>query len=220
MEEQDTLEMWISTDELKDAVFSLRIVNDLLERVRSDPFFWKWIVIILHNALQTLMVAVLYDWCKVGSSRWKKSRKILQKWKDLHNMTKRPKILSDKLEEVYMADFMEIYENLKAHRIDGITLDKPFEPTEKQEERIRDLIFWRNHFVHLLPATRLLNAWEYLRLMPTCVEFTEFLTQAPGLLRFGDACKEARESVSILKRQIESLRRKCFEKYPQLADIE
>jgi len=68
MEEQDTLEIWISTDELKDAVFSLRIVNDLLERVRSDPFFWKWIVIILHNALQTLMVAVLHDWCKVGSS--------------------------------------------------------------------------------------------------------------------------------------------------------
>ncbi|MBI5251282.1 MAG: hypothetical protein HY912_17475 [Desulfomonile tiedjei] len=220
MEEQDSLEMWISTDELKDTVFSLRIVSGFLEKAESDPFYWKWIIIIFHNALQTFMVAVLHDRCKVGSSKGKRNKKLLQKWKDLHDLTRRRKILSEKLEDVYMADFMEIYENLQSLRVDGVTLDKPFEPTEKQEESIRELVFWRNYFVHLLPATRLLNAWEYLRLMPPCVEFAEFLTQAPRLLVFGDTCKEARESVSALKSQIESLRQKYIEKYPQLGDIE
>jgi|GEM_PF-5904462 hypothetical protein len=221
MEDQNALAAWISTDELTDAIFSLRILSGLLEKAESDPLYWKWIIIILHNALQTLMVAVLHDRYKVGSSRGDNKKKTLEKWRDLHDPTKCEKILSndEKLKDVYMADFMDLFTNLKSQRVDGVTLDKPFEPTDVLEKGISDLNFWRNYFMHFLPGIRTLSAWEYLTLMPRCIEFAEFLTQAPGILDFRDLDKEAKESVSILKKQIESLRRKYIEKFPQLRTI-
>jgi hypothetical protein len=219
MEEQSGLEVWMPTDELKDAVFSLRIVSQFLDRAESDPLYWKWIVIILHNALQSLMVSILHDRHKVGSSRGKTNQKVLQKWKDLRDFTKRDKILSEKLEDVRMADVIELYENLKSHRVDGVTLSEPFEPSEEQEKTVRDLHFWRNYFVHFRPGIRLLSTWEYLSLMPSCIAFAELLTQTHGLVGsryFG----EAKESVAILKRQIEALRQKYLEKFPKLAESE
>jgi hypothetical protein len=219
MEEQNTLELWTSTNELKDAIFSLRIASDFLNKAESDPNYWKWIVIVIHNALQTLMVAVLHDRAIIGSST-KRNKKTLQKWKDLNDPSKRKKVLSEKLEDVYMADFMELYEKLQSHRVDGITLDKRFQPTEKEKEATGDLVFWRNYFTHLLPAFRELCVWSYLDFIPIWIDFAEFLTHAPRLLTFGEEYEEARESVSVLKYQVESLRQRYIDKFPQLTDSE
>jgi hypothetical protein len=150
----------------------------------------------------------------------KEDKKIRQKWKDLHDITKRKQILSEKLEDVRMADLMELFENLKSHRVDGVTLSEPFEPTAEQEKSVRDLHFWRNYFTHFMPGIQLLSAWEYLMLMPGCISFAELLTQTRGLFVCGDNYKEAQESVAILKRQVESLRQKYLERFPQLADVE
>jgi hypothetical protein len=72
MEEQNGPKIPMSSDELTDAVFSLRIVSEFLDKVGSEPLYWKWIVIILHNALQSLMAAILQDRSEVGSSRGKR----------------------------------------------------------------------------------------------------------------------------------------------------
>ncbi len=153
----------------------------------------------------------------LSSSRTKKDRKILQIWKDLQNPTKFEEILSsdEELKDVRMADFMELLANLKSHRVDGVTLSKSFEPTEEQEKSIGDLHSWRNYFIHFLPGIRSFPALEYLSLMPNCIEFAEFLTQAPAVY----LPKEAKESVSILKTQVESLRQKYVEKFPQLVTL-
>jgi hypothetical protein len=116
-----------------------------------------------------------------------------------------------------LAEFMVLYENLNSHRVDGVTLSEPFEPTDEQEESLRDLVFWRNYFMHSLPALQLLSAWEKLRIMPGCISFAELLTQTPRLRVLLDVHEEAKKSIAILKRQTESLRRKYLGKYPQLA---
>jgi len=50
---------YFATNELKDAVFSLKIVNEMLTKVREDSLYWKWVFIALHNSLQGFMVTCL-----------------------------------------------------------------------------------------------------------------------------------------------------------------
>jgi hypothetical protein len=49
----------LTTDTLSDAVFSLRMTAECLDKVLDDPHYWKWVIIALHNALQGFMVNAL-----------------------------------------------------------------------------------------------------------------------------------------------------------------
>ena len=62
-----------------------------------------------------------------------------------------------------------------------------------------------------------MTAWDYFKLMPDCVAFAEFLTQSA---RLGKAEREANDLVAILKGQVESLKQKYLEKFPQHANVE
>jgi hypothetical protein len=92
MEEQNGLRVSMSTDELTDAVFSLRIVSEYLDKVESEPLYWKWIVIVFHNALQSLMVAILQDPLpgKVASTR-KTKKTVIRRMTDYFDISKRSK---------------------------------------------------------------------------------------------------------------------------------
>jgi hypothetical protein len=174
MEEQNSLEIWMSTDELRDAVFSLRIVSEFLDKVASEALYWKWIFITLHNALQSLMVAILRYPLPGGVASKRRTKKIvLQKMTDYFDISKREQIINDPepLKMAELADFMELYENLKSHRVDGVTLGEPFEPDAKIEESIRALHDWRNTFTHFIPGGKLLSALERLRIVPGCIAF-------------------------------------------------
>jgi len=81
-------------------------------------------------------------------------------------------------------------------------------------DELKDAVFC---FQLMLPATRLLSVWEYLNLMPDCIEIAEFLIRTRRIYVFGDALrKEGIESVSVVRKQIESLREKYMDKFPGL----
>ena len=50
---------WVSTNELNEAIKALEMVRDLLAKVTKDEYYWKWVIIVLHNCLQNFMVCVL-----------------------------------------------------------------------------------------------------------------------------------------------------------------
>lgn len=51
--------LFLATNELTDAVFSLRMVAECLATVKEESHYWKWVIIALHNSLQGFMVSAL-----------------------------------------------------------------------------------------------------------------------------------------------------------------
>ena len=53
------MDFYASFDEQRDAVFSLQLVSELLEKTEANPQYWKWVIIALHSSLQGFMVLAL-----------------------------------------------------------------------------------------------------------------------------------------------------------------
>ena len=49
----------LQTDELKEAIKGLEMVERLLPDLLKDPYIWNWVIIALHVSLQGFMVAAL-----------------------------------------------------------------------------------------------------------------------------------------------------------------
>jgi hypothetical protein len=67
-------------DEQRDAVFSLKIMSELLKKTEENPQYWKWVMIALHSSLQGFMVLVLKGSDNLaimedGKGRWWGTRK-------------------------------------------------------------------------------------------------------------------------------------------------
>ena len=65
-ESSTTPSLAFRTDDMKNAVFSLRVLYDHLAKVLNEPLYWKWALLALHDALQGFMVANLADSSKLS----------------------------------------------------------------------------------------------------------------------------------------------------------
>src|SRR5262245_58486709 len=54
-----SMDLWLRTDEIQEAVLSLEAAYDFAERCKSELYYWKWTLIALHNAVQGFMVIAL-----------------------------------------------------------------------------------------------------------------------------------------------------------------
>jgi hypothetical protein len=51
--------MWLQTDEREEAVAALEFLVELTSTLPSNIYRWKWIIIVMHNAIQCFMVIAL-----------------------------------------------------------------------------------------------------------------------------------------------------------------
>jgi len=50
---------WLVTDASVEAVSAFDVFAEELQRVRADPYRWKWAIIALHSGLQGVMILAL-----------------------------------------------------------------------------------------------------------------------------------------------------------------
>ena len=47
--------IWLNTDEREDAIASLKLYADVINRCGKDLSYWKWALVSLHSAVQAVM---------------------------------------------------------------------------------------------------------------------------------------------------------------------
>jgi hypothetical protein len=162
--------MLFKTDQLRDAVFSLTMVNDSLAKVFQDHLYWKWVFIALHNALQGFMVTAL---CPFNDYAVMQGRRIVRfecptcgQWTDV--VEKRWGSVEEW--QVFCLDssnnpqpnpprllpFMELYERVKKpFYMERLVGARAFHPSGTQTQSVKRLNNeLRNDFTHFMPMTK------------------------------------------------------------------
>ena len=191
----------LATNELKDAVFSLRVVAECLAKVKEESHYWKWVIIALHNSLQGFMVSAL---CQVNQFPIMESARpkvfkcphclletelpdqrdwgSLEEWRkyfyfdlphDHGNKTvpKAPRLVS----------FQKLYERIKKGNYMERLGGKAFSPRGSQGGSVKKLIVEkRNAFVHFTPKFALSICQNYLPVVKDVIAVISFLAFESG----------------------------------------
>lgn len=129
-------EFWLRTDEREDAIASLKLYVDAVSKVNSDIVYWKWAIISLHSAVQSLMAFHL----GFGNDLLVMPQEDAETWLKAHES-------GAAYPETKMDSFLNLYKKIKKHEVLGFK----FIPTGQQGGSIKRLNWFRNEFVHFMP---------------------------------------------------------------------
>jgi len=193
---------WLSTDEYQEAVLSLEMVSDSLPKVLDNIYYWKWVVIALHMALQGYMVLALKGTNSFNVLEKKCAKELAAAWR------RDDEVLSmGKLD-----NFLNLYRKIKAGRKtfeeevktgirgprkpEDLMLmymhSQPFKPRGTQNKSVEMLHHLRNDYIHFQPKGWLLGVHGLPRVVEDCVDIIDFLAFECGNVLWHDKRLEAK----------------------------
>jgi hypothetical protein len=167
-----------TTNELKDAVFSLTLVNGCLAKVFQDNLYWKWVFIALHNGMQSFMVASLCpfndDAAILHPEKW-------EVWRKDPENNQRPN-------QRYLLKLKPLYQRIQDPTyMEGIFGARAFKPSGTQDESVERLNNeLRNDFIHFLPGTKLRFVDDFLTVVKDVTGIISFLAFDSNTIDWGD----------------------------------
>ena len=164
-------ELWLRTDEREDAIASLKLYVDAVSKASLDIVYWKWAIISLHNAVQSMMAFHL----GFGNDLLVMTQEDAEAWLEAHDS-------GVAYPETKMDGFLNLYKKIKKHEILGFK----FVPAGQQGGSIKRLNWFRNEFVHFMP-----KGWsiEMSRMPSICLDnlnIMKSLNDGPVGMRWED----------------------------------
>ncbi len=152
---------WLRTDEKKEVFEALNFARRLLDDVEGDPYYWKWVIIAHHNAMQATMVLA-----QTGSSQLR----VLSE-RSAKEVTERQDVVRR------LADFLELYRRVKDEETMALFVDsKPLIASNDLDSAVcclhRTL---RNKFEHFLPGGWSILVDELPSVLLRCLSAISFL---------------------------------------------
>jgi hypothetical protein len=208
------MDAWLSTDEYLEAVLSLEMVTDTLPKVLDNIYYWKWVVIALHMALQGYMVLALKGTNSYNVLDKKCAKELEAAWKRDDGVFPKRKL----------DHFLNLYKKIKAGRKTyeeqvktGIRIyrkpedlmlmymhSQPFKPRGTQNKSVEMLHELRNDYIHFRPKGWLLGVHGLPRVVEDCVDIIDFLAFECGNVLWHDESLKAktRELIAAIKGHI------------------
>ncbi len=165
-----TRNIFLKTDEFNEALKALEIVYDFLPKVIIDNYFWKWVVLSLHNAVQGFMVCTLRG--SNGLNVLKDD--IRDQWLEAYRRGSGdypPEILDT---------YLNLYKKIKSDKMVMFYHSKKFSPEGQQGWSIKKLNRLRNKFIHYLPGGFLLEVSGLPNIIDDCLAVIKFLVFESG----------------------------------------
>jgi len=152
-------DIWLNTDEREDAIASLKLYADVINRCGNDLSYWKWAILSLHSAVQAVMAIHL----GFGNNMLVMRQEDAEKWLDAHDNGK-------PYPSTKMDTFLNLYKKIKRHTVFGYK----YAPKAQQDRSMKYLNLFRNEFVHFMP-----KGWSIgLSGMPNiCVDCLEVIRE-------------------------------------------
>ncbi|MBP7799661.1 MAG: hypothetical protein KA072_13660 [Thermoanaerobaculaceae bacterium] len=164
--------VWLSTNELEEAIGDLEMVAELLPGVLTGPRRWRWVIPALHRCLQGFMVSALVD----GNGLRCLDKKSFTRWMEAYR-TDRARLPSDPK----IDSFLNLYKKVKDRdTMRFYVMSKPFRPTGQQERSVKLLNGLRNELTHFQPRVWGLEVSGLPGICRDCLEVAHFLAFESG----------------------------------------
>jgi hypothetical protein len=173
---------WIETDAALEAVSGLEMVSEQLTKISINHYYWKWVILALHNSLQGFMVLALRGHNNVNIF----TKKCAEEWLAAYEQG-RPRDPYPKL-----ADFRELYKRIKSDRMQLYSNSKIFKPNNTQNFSVKKLNSLRNEFIHFVPANWSLGIGGLPQIVKDCINIISFLAFESGNVIWHDTTLEQR----------------------------
>jgi hypothetical protein len=187
---------FLRTDELIESLSSLRVVELNLRAVIDDDFYWKPVLIMLHNSLQGFMICSLR-----GSNNYN----ILEK-KSLAQMLLYDSGKLDVYPKEKLLDFMRLYNRIKSPKYSNII----FKSSKDIDLSINALNKWRNEFIHFKPKGLSLEVTSMPLIVKDSINLIGFIVfKSNTLYRLTqDQLNEIKKMISIIRDINDGIHRK------------
>jgi hypothetical protein len=165
---------WLQTDEREEAIAALEFLAELACTLPSNIYRWKWVIIAMHNAVQSFIVVALLQSDGRGPIRDDVMAEIRQA---VHRNEVPPK---EKLD-----DFMTLYKKTKtAARMQKYVHSKHLIATADQDLAMKKVNELRNEFLHFTPKGWSLEISGGPALCLHCLKIIDFLVSDSGTIWF------------------------------------
>jgi len=194
---------FLRTNEFRESISSLDIAYHNFNKVESDSYYWKVIIVMLHNSLQGFMVCLLRGTTSLDVIGVKSRKKILEYFSNSGNG-------NNEYPKEYLLKFNDLYTKFKL----SSSLKKSYKPSEECNKAISDLHEFRCEFIHYIPKT-----WSIdLNIFPIIVEFTlqtiEFIVfESESIIHFSD--KDYKLIRGLIK-DIRKINARCSQHYRKI----
>lgn len=208
----ETSNQWLDLDEVTEAIWSLQLVADLILGVEQQPYLWKWVVISLHNSLQTYLILAIWG----GDHRRIMSERHLEIYKRRNAGSDREAWRG----KYYVAPFGELYAKVKlakpmaderdeqrAEWLDPGASTGPFRATESIDRSVKKLDDLRHEFLHYRPQSVSYSVPHMIDMVRDCLSLVRFLAVDNGALQYlnSEIRETAGESLQVIRDHLDRL---------------
>ena len=192
---------WLRVDEREDLINSLEHAAEIARTVRTEPRNWKWLLIVVHNALQGALVSVLTGTDGVGALE----KKCMTKWLEWHEKGRAGK--KEPPPNEFLASPLDLYCRAKQRDFMCEFGGSPLRTTKDQDADVRGLNRLRGELIHFKSRIWSIEIEGLPRIVVSAVEIIEQLLDHPALsfrlnrvaaARAGEAIGELRQILSTL----------------------
>ncbi len=188
----------LSTDEMNEAIRALEFVESNILKVIFDSYYWKWIIIAIHNSMQNFMVCGVPSSSKLNILNKRSAKKMQQYYNGE----------TDEYPEEKLEYFINLYNRIKSDVMLIYEHSKKFVSNEKQDDNITKLHHFRNNFIHFVPKGLLIDVREFPDYVDTSVEVIKFLAFESGNIFYPDdgTCEKIRQLVNDVKIKLDTIK--------------
>jgi hypothetical protein len=185
---------WLYTDSEREAVLALAFAEELLPRTTSDSYYWKWLILAIHNSLHAFMVMALSDSDGGLSAATKTSR---ARWLTAYRA-------GEPEPELRLKSVPDLLEALKSPAMRRFVHSRILVPTDQEGESVLRLHRLRNQFIHFQPMTWYVEIAGLPTLLLDCLSIIEFVAFESGNVWWQDSSlgEQAAGHLKVLRTEL------------------
>lgn len=181
------MDLWLRTDETIEAISALEMLAETAPSLTEDNYRWKWVIIIIHNALQGFMVLSLRHGNGLLALKDKIAEQCLKAYRE-----------GDQYPLEKLDNFLNLYKKIKNDRI-RMANGRIFKATPAHDRAVKKLNELRNEFIHFVPKGWSLGLTNLPEICLRCLEIIEFLSLESRNITFDEEIQQKR-IISALKK--------------------
>ena len=159
----------MKTNTENEAFRALAFVAHHARLARKDDYHWKWVLIGLHNALQSLMVLALEH----GSGLRVLKNQIAENWLAAYRS-------GGPYPEEKLDPYLNLFRKIQGNDMRFYVHSQSLAATESQKSSVKKLNSLRNRFVHFLPGIHVLDVVGLPGICLSCLTVGDFLAWKLG----------------------------------------
>jgi len=203
--DEQPLDNWLmETDEQQQAVEDLRLFTELLTRIASDRFYWRWALMVLHHAHQSFMVCALRGSDGLAPLTAKSAEKELAFIRAGHKG--QPPALR-------LANYSELFEKSQGSLMERTTIGRRYTPDEDHRDSVIALGAWRDKFMHYQPQGWLVPVIEFPEISLHVLDAIAYLVDESGTIHFDEEA-----NVLMYRQYLQSAQQLCRELYKRYVE--